>query len=287
MKKLNSKKKIILFGAGGGGRRLYEKLKYIYRIVCFIDNDKKKDASTYNEIPIYYDTKEKLMELEFDQIIISSVVGMEDIVSQLKGYGISENVIITKYVEIPIIARNIFCEKLGELFQRRNMCGSCAEAGVFQGAFAKIINENFPEKKLYLFDTFEGFDERDVLVEKNEKFSSAKKSDYDATSVELVINKMKFPDNCIIKKGFFPETAIDIDDVFCFVNLDLDLYQPTLEGLKLFRNKMVKGGVILVHDYFTTDFKGVKEAVDQFIMENTTINLAPIGDGMSIMLTGF
>ena len=50
---------------------------------------------------------------------------------------------------------------------------------------------------------------------------------------------------------------------------------------------MVKGGVILVHDYFTTDFKGVKEAVDQFIMENTTINLAPIGDGMSIMLTGF
>jgi len=35
--------------------------------------------------------------------------------------------------------------------------GSVAEVGVFRGDFAKRLNLLFPDKKLYLFDTFEGF----------------------------------------------------------------------------------------------------------------------------------
>ena len=44
--------------------------------------------------------------------------------------------------------------------------GECAEAGVFEGDFAKWINQYFPDRKLYLFDTFEGFDMRDIEKEK-------------------------------------------------------------------------------------------------------------------------
>lgn len=43
--------------------------------------------------------------------------------------------------------------------------GEMAEAGVRDGAFAKYINKYFPEKKLYLFDTFEGFNNE--LVKQN------------------------------------------------------------------------------------------------------------------------
>jgi O-methyltransferase len=63
----------------------------------------------------------------------------------------------------------------------------------------------FPDRKLYLFDTFEGFDERDVKIELKNNYSAGNQ-DFSNTSVELVLNKMKHKDNCIIKKGFFPET---------------------------------------------------------------------------------
>lgn len=36
----------------------------------------------------------------------------------------------------------------------------------FRGEFAKYIHRAFPHSKLYLFDTFEGFDQRDVEYEK-------------------------------------------------------------------------------------------------------------------------
>ena len=42
-----------------------------------------------------------------------------------------------------------------------------AELGVWQGDFAQYINQLFPNQKLYLFDTFEGFDKRNFDKEDN------------------------------------------------------------------------------------------------------------------------
>lgn len=43
-----------------------------------------------------------------------------------------------------------------------NLQGAVAEAGVRDGEFAQYINKYFPTKKLYLFDTFEGFNNEQV-----------------------------------------------------------------------------------------------------------------------------
>lgn len=51
---------------------------------------------------------------------------------------------------------------------------------------------------------------------------------------------MPNPENIIIKKGFFPDTAVDIEDTFCFVHLDMDIYQSTMDGLHFFWSKMVE-----------------------------------------------
>jgi hypothetical protein len=91
------------------------------------------------------------------------------------------------------------------------------------------------------------------------------------------------PNNAIIRKGYFPETTQGIDENFCFVNLDFDLYQPTLSGLEFFYPHMVEGGVILVHDYFSGACRGVKEAVQEFERKvKGKLNIFPIGDGLSV-----
>lgn len=164
---------------------------------------------------------------------------------------------------------------------------SVAEAGVFAGDFAKWINYYFPDRKLYLFDTFQGFDSRDIAVEKENSFSVAQKGDLSMTSVDLVMSKMPHPEMCKVYVGYFPESAEGISDRFCFVNLDMDLYEPTYNGLCFFQDKMTDNGVILVHDYYSKQYTGVRPAVDRFVNEcEARICRYPIGDGASIMLAG-
>ncbi|MBR4209498.1 MAG: hypothetical protein IKQ96_04675, partial [Lachnospiraceae bacterium] len=51
-----------------------------------------------------------------------------------------------------------------ELIARRlaNVPGAVAELGVYRGQFASCMNRLFPERTLYLFDTFEGFDPEEL-----------------------------------------------------------------------------------------------------------------------------
>jgi O-methyltransferase len=46
---------------------------------------------------------------------------------------------------------------------KKDLKGNVAELGVYKGKFARYLNHFFPDRKLYLFDTFEGFDNRDVV----------------------------------------------------------------------------------------------------------------------------
>ncbi|MCL2607081.1 MAG: TylF/MycF family methyltransferase [Methanomassiliicoccaceae archaeon] len=163
-----------------------------------------------------------------------------------------------------------------EIYNNPEGAGAVAELGVYQGDFAKLINEAFPDRKLYLFDTFEGFDERDITTEKEKGFSKGDQ-DFSETNIEMVISKMKHPENCIIKKGYFPETAKDLDEKFVFVSIDTDLYEPIYNGLSFFYRNMVSGGVIFVHDYNNSGYKGAKEAVRKFCTENS-IRHFPLSD---------
>ena len=89
----------------------------------------------------------------------------------------------------------------------------------------------------------------------------------------------------VIKKGYFPSTMINVDEQFAFVNLDMDLYIPMLEGLKYFWSKMSPGGCILLHDYFSKDFERVQDAVRDFekTIGKSVVKL-PIGDDCSLAI---
>ncbi len=276
--------KAICFGAGGGGRRLYKEVSLEYCIIAYTDNDSSKWGGNIEGVPIL--EPEEALGLNYDVIVITSAPGLENIKSQCIKRGIYEDKIITSFITFPLDARKMFLEKLSLMQKNVPMSANVAEAGVFEGDFAKLINEYYPDRILHLFDTFSGFDDRDIFKEK--EFSNAIAGEYGNTSVECVMNKMTYPNNVVIHQGYFPETAKYLEGNFCFVNLDMDLYEPTYQGLKMFQSKMTGGGVILVHDYFAENFKGPKTAVDQFLKENAgQFRAYPIGDGLSVMIVGF
>lgn len=159
---------------------------------------------------------------------------------------------------------------------KRNLTGNVAELGVYKGRFARYINQYFPDRILYLFDTFKGFDNRDVISETKKEFSSGEQ-DFSDTSVEAVLKLMPFPQKCNPVIGFFPESAKRIDDNFVFVSLDADLYEPIYNGLRFFYPKLVSGGYIFIHDFNNDSYKGARKAVEQFC-EEFKINYMPIPD---------
>lgn len=163
-----------------------------------------------------------------------------------------------KILLIECIAREIY---------KNNIQGAIAEVGVFQGETAKYMNILFPDRKLYLFDTFSGFNKEDQDKD-DERNLYNMKIDYSETSEEIVLEKMHFPKNCIIKKGWFPNSGYDINEKFALVRLDMDLYDPIYAGLKFFINKMQKGGYIIVHDCRSQNFDGAREALIDFCKEN-------------------
>ena len=158
-------------------------------------------------------------------------------------------------------------ELMSREIKRYNIEGSCAELGVYRGEFAKLINHYFPDKKLYLFDTFEGFDKKDIDTDREKNFSDGTQ-DFSQTSIELVLSKMEHKENCIIKKGWFPNTAYGLEDKFCFVSLDADLYKPIRAGLEFFYPRLSHGGMIMIHDFNNEQYKGVHQAVKEFCDDN-------------------
>lgn len=162
--------------------------------------------------------------------------------------------------------------------------GNVAELGVYKGKFARYINQYFPDRKLYLFDTFQGFSEPDIKAEINNTYSTGEQ-DFSNTSVENVLKIMPFPKQCIVKAGYFPDTAIGLEDEYVFVSIDTDLYEPIYNGLQYFYPRLKKGGYIFVHDYNNDSYKGAKEAVKKFCTENK-IPFLPLPDtaGTAILM---
>ncbi len=289
-------KKVVMFGAGNCGRLIASNLLLKgEEVLCFIDNDPLKAGKSVIldstncagggiEIPIY--PASKLCDLDFESVIVGTFTGLYEIVEQLCAMGIKREKIDVSHIELSVKAREAFIKDLAKEIKMRNLSGEVAEVGVYRGDFARIIHECFIDRKLYLFDTFEGFSEQDLKDSKDGSMGkNLGQKHFSNTSVDLVLSKMLNSSQCVIKKGWFPQSASDIKkECFCFVNLDCDLYEPILAGLEFFYPKMVSGGVVLIHEYFSQGYVGVKKAVDEFFASHH-LNPAckvPIGDNLSI-----
>jgi O-methyltransferase len=156
-----------------------------------------------------------------------------------------------------------------EVYQQ-NIEGAIAEVGVYRGINASVMNHFFPDRKLYLFDTFKGFDPRDLEVEKRLGFNPSEypRRDLGYTNIDIVMSRMPHKENIIVRKGWFPETAVGLEDeTFCFVFLDTNLYQPVYEGLHWFYPRLANGGFIVVDLYNWDEFPGTRKAVCDFSRE--------------------
>jgi len=170
-----------------------------------------------------------------------------------------------------------------EYIKNNNIDGLIAEVGVFKGTTAKLFHQAFPDRELLLFDTFDGFDERDINHEKEN--SRAKSGGWNSSldNVKDFIGSSKlvqfFP-------GYFPETAENINPNYSYalVHLDADLYNPQISGLEYFYKRIVRGGVLIVHDC-NNEYFGSRQALDEFFLDKPeTPIIIPDKSGSAIVI---
>jgi hypothetical protein len=186
--------------------------------------------------------------------------------------------------------------------------GDIFEFGVFQGASliaaALILKELGSKKKVYGFDTFNGFPsyshyddlnnfykyqntffdpnfvKKFEIFKKNKKIlnnlknlsikSIGSSGNFEKTSLKLIKQKIKFfkLDNIKIIKGPFSRTLKkffkDYNGKISSANLDCDLYEGYKICLPLIYKYLSKKGYINLDEYYSFKYPGAKIACDKF-----------------------
>jgi O-methyltransferase len=143
-----------------------------------------------------------------------------------------------------------------------HVSGALAECGVYRGILSKFIHEQMPNRKFYLFDTFWGFDDRDL---------DAPGTDlrFRETSEVEVLDYIGDTQNIFLRKGYFPETAVGLElEQFAFTMIDFDKYEPCMAALDFFYDRTNPGGFIFVHDYSNPESDwACSKALDKFLAD--------------------
>lgn len=274
-------KTAVIYGSTGTGKKVYDQVKNKYNILYFVDENPERIGEKNNEVEIR--DRESIMKQRPDVVIMGMLTGFDEAVSWLGTVGFDETSIVSGYVDLSLRSRQATLESISKIIKKNSINGNVAELGVYRGDFAKLINSEFTDRLLYLFDTFEGFPDVDLSLERDQGRLKNEVGKLANTSVEYVLGKMPYPDMCIIKQGYFPETVIGLEDErYVFVNIDTDLYPSIKAGLEYFWPRLSKGGYIMVHDYFSNAYSGACQAIEEFAKQNG-VGFAPVGDMHSVI----
>jgi O-methyltransferase len=154
------------------------------------------------------------------------------------------------------------CQLLACLKATDGVEGDVAELGVAYGASAKLLAMQMPPgKRLLLFDTFDGLPAPTSVD--GTRFSEGEfKTTLDYVRQYVGTDRVEY------YQGLFPATAEPLSDRrFSFVHLDADLYDSTMSALEFFYARLLRGGMILCHDYPSAS--GVVKAYEDFFRDRT------------------
>ena len=131
----------------------------------------------------------------------------------------------------------------------KNVEGDYVEIGVYKGGSAytalKYLKERKIDKKVYLLDTFEGFQYKEAR-ESNDRFWINR---LDNVAPSTVIEFLKEFDNySIIKSNIISESLPSEIEKIAACNIDVDMYEAIAAALNKVCRLMTIGGIIILED---------------------------------------
>ena len=108
-----------------------------------------------------------------------------------------------------------------------------------------------------------------MAIETSCDLSRARTGDFSSTDVDSVLHIMPDPARAVIHKGWFPDTFADVtDEDFLFRISGCGPLRSDCRCASTVYERLSTGGVLLIHDVYSTQFSGCKKAVDEFCQKN-------------------
>jgi O-methyltransferase len=159
-------------------------------------------------------------------------------------------------------------------------CGT--NTGIMSLAVANFINFNATDKSFFLFDTFRGIPDDQILPEERLLGrANENKELYEECYERARRNFAPFPKARLVR-GTVPDTltSVQIDRV-CYLCLDMNIMAPELAAIEHFWDKLVPGAPVILDDYGWLAYGRQKEAMDAFAArKGVKIANLPTGQGL-------
>ena len=167
-----------------------------------------------------------------------------------------------------------------QLDQCLRLDGDVAECGVFRGAsllrLACTLRQANSDKSLIGFDSFGGFpagsvEDVDVPAKRilSRVASKFRHVEHVPARIRNHCRMFNFK-NVELVPGYFDETLKEVRNrKFCFVHLDVDLYQSYRTCLEVLYPQVVPGGMIVFDEYNEATWPGATKAIDEFFAKKS------------------
>jgi predicted O-methyltransferase YrrM len=173
------------------------------------------------------------------------------------------------------LARQCANRSLNELLESTlNLRGDVIECGVYRGAsqlqIAHTIKSNCSDKRVYGLDSFEGFPEDSVSatdVGAGRWLSGLRRKFRFCADTPGHLDKIAaaFGLDIELVPGYFCNTLPRFQNhSFCFIHLDVDIYQSYKECLEALYDRLVPGGVIVFDEWDCAAWPGATLAIKEF-----------------------
>lgn len=148
--------------------------------------------------------------------------------------------------------------------------GDTAECDVYKGRSSFLIMKSLGNETRthHIFDSFEGLSDPQAVDIPNKKNAYQWKGSDLKISEQSVRDHLSAFQQVSYHRGWIPDCFKNLKSAnFIFVHIDVDLYQPTLDSLRFFYDRLRTGGMILCDDYGSTYCPGARKAFDEFMQD--------------------
>lgn len=171
------------------------------------------------------------------------------------------------------------------------VAGDFCELGCWRGLSAyqtaDYIRRHRAGARFCILDSFAG------LSEYREEDKAGPAYDFEAMRAalscpeDIVRRNLAEFDFVSYHRGWIPEQFGEVADRrFCWVHVDVDLYQPIRDSIEFLYPRLVAGGLMVFDDYGCSVFPGAKRAVDEFIATRPAGEafFLPLASGQAFLL---
>ena len=131
------------------------------------------------------------------------------------------------------------------------------ECGSYRLGSALVLARSFPEKTVYACDTFSGMPEPEAI-------DGHRRGDFGDVDLHWVRDVAKDAGNVALVSGDFRDTLGRFaDEDLCLVYVDCDLYRSAKTAVRALWPRLVRGGLMLAHDYTNPACRGMRRCVDE------------------------